>query len=419
MRRFGWWMVAFWPLAALGQAPTPSSEPASAPSPLKSIEAEAQKAQDAFSEKMAKAESAQSAEQAWAADDAYHAQMQCLMDRALTLARLHPGAPEGIAEAEWVARMTAWLRGDNIAERGDAAYRLLATAPVLDDSAIGLAIVHAKHIGPRCPEIEPFLRAVLSRSRRQEFVTVARVSLGSHLAEMVRMHDRLAAPSSGPELMKTLTKDRLNRLRALDVPKLQVEADALLERVFRVDANLGENPGDAAARALDRFRPFLGDVRYAAASELHRFRHLRIGQPAPELVGEDIDGMPIRLSDFRGKVVVLSFWTTSYDSTRLIEQEKALGAAMKGRPFVLVGVNGNAAEDRAKVKEEVTKEGITWRSFWAGGPDGAILRTWCVKRWPTVYTIDADGIIRDDQVGEKLTPAAFESLVHTAEKAAR
>ncbi len=49
----------------------------------------------------------------------------------------------------------------------------------------------------------------------------------------------------------------------------------------------------------------------AAAGERHRIRHLRIGQPAPELVGEDIDGAPIRLSDFRGKVVVLSFWATS------------------------------------------------------------------------------------------------------------
>jgi len=34
----------------------------------------------------------------------------------------------------------------------------------------------------------------------------------------------------------------------------------------------------------------------------------RIGQPAPEIVGADIDGVPFRLSDYRGKVVVLDFW---------------------------------------------------------------------------------------------------------------
>jgi hypothetical protein len=33
-----------------------------------------------------------------------------------------------------------------------------------------------------------------------------------------------------------------------------------------------------------------------------------IGQPAPEIEGEDIDGRPMKLSDFRGKVVMLDFW---------------------------------------------------------------------------------------------------------------
>ena len=35
-----------------------------------------------------------------------------------------------------------------------------------------------------------------------------------------------------------------------------------------------------------------------------------IGSPAPEIEGEDFDGRPLKLSDYRGKVVVLSFWTS-------------------------------------------------------------------------------------------------------------
>ena len=34
----------------------------------------------------------------------------------------------------------------------------------------------------------------------------------------------------------------------------------------------------------------------------------KVGEPAPEIVGEDIDGKPFKLSDYRGKVVVLDFW---------------------------------------------------------------------------------------------------------------
>lgn len=33
-----------------------------------------------------------------------------------------------------------------------------------------------------------------------------------------------------------------------------------------------------------------------------------LGKLAPEIIGEDIDGRPIKLSDYRGKVVMLDFW---------------------------------------------------------------------------------------------------------------
>ena len=35
---------------------------------------------------------------------------------------------------------------------------------------------------------------------------------------------------------------------------------------------------------------------------------LAVGKPAPEIEGEDIDGMAFKLSDYRGKVVLLDFW---------------------------------------------------------------------------------------------------------------
>ena len=33
-----------------------------------------------------------------------------------------------------------------------------------------------------------------------------------------------------------------------------------------------------------------------------------IGNQAPEIRGEDLDGVKFKLSDYRGKVVVLDFW---------------------------------------------------------------------------------------------------------------
>jgi peroxiredoxin len=45
-----------------------------------------------------------------------------------------------------------------------------------------------------------------------------------------------------------------------------------------------------------------------AKQALFELRHLRIGKVAPDIVGEDLDGVKFKLSDYRGKVVVLDFW---------------------------------------------------------------------------------------------------------------
>src|SRR5262245_23113944 len=49
----------------------------------------------------------------------------------------------------------------------------------------------------------------------------------------------------------------------------------------------------------------LGD---AAKAELFGIRDLAVGKTAPQIDGEDIDGKRFKLSDYRGKVVVLVFW---------------------------------------------------------------------------------------------------------------
>jgi hypothetical protein len=45
-----------------------------------------------------------------------------------------------------------------------------------------------------------------------------------------------------------------------------------------------------------------------AAGEIFAMENLQIGMVAPEIEGTDVDGNPMKLSDFRGKVVVLDFW---------------------------------------------------------------------------------------------------------------
>lgn len=45
-----------------------------------------------------------------------------------------------------------------------------------------------------------------------------------------------------------------------------------------------------------------------ANGELFEMRNLAVGQVAPDIEGEDLDGVKFKLSDYRGKVVVIDFW---------------------------------------------------------------------------------------------------------------
>ena len=45
-----------------------------------------------------------------------------------------------------------------------------------------------------------------------------------------------------------------------------------------------------------------------AEARLDELLNLAVGKPAPEIEGVDLDGKPSKLSDYRGKVVVLVFW---------------------------------------------------------------------------------------------------------------
>jgi len=45
-----------------------------------------------------------------------------------------------------------------------------------------------------------------------------------------------------------------------------------------------------------------------AERRLFAMRNLRVGAQAPDIAGKDMDGVAFKLSDNRGKVVVLDFW---------------------------------------------------------------------------------------------------------------
>ena len=72
--------------------------------------------------------------------------------------------------------------------------------------------------------------------------------------------------------------------------------------------------------------------------------------------------------------------------------ERSLVQQLAGKPFALVGVNSD--QNKEELKAAMTKEQISWRSFWDQTTSGPISRKFKVHGWPTLYLIDAHGVIR-------------------------
>jgi thiol-disulfide isomerase/thioredoxin len=134
---------------------------------------------------------------------------------------------------------------------------------------------------------------------------------------------------------------------------------------------------------------------------------LKIGRIAPDVVGEDLDGKPLRLSAYRGKVVVLCFWGTwCSPCMAMVPDERKLVKRMEGKPFALLGVDCDQAEDRDKARKAARDEKMTWPSFWDKGNNGPIQTRYNVDYYPTVYVLDDGGAIRYIDVrGEDLDRA--------------
>ena len=151
-----------------------------------------------------------------------------------------------------------------------------------------------------------------------------------------------------------------------------------------------------------------------AERSLFELRSLQVGQLAPEIVGEDSEGKTFRLSDSRGKVVVLTFsgnWCGP--CVRMYPAERRLVERLKDRPFVLLSVNTD--EKVETLREALEKGEITWRCWWDGEPGGTITSRWNIQGYPTVFAIDHEGIIRYNRIGEEGLEEAVERLLSELE----
>jgi peroxiredoxin len=147
---------------------------------------------------------------------------------------------------------------------------------------------------------------------------------------------------------------------------------------------------DALASSLPDLAPMFDAPR-------HIVERLTVGKVAPEIVGRDLSGDEFRLSDYRGKVVVLIFSADWCGICRSLYPYERLLLELYGNwPFAVLGVDGSASIAEAKAAKSA--QGLTYRSWWdavdGGASDGPIASAWHVLGRPAIYVIDGAGVIQ-------------------------
>jgi peroxiredoxin len=222
----------------------------------------------------------------------------------------------------------------------------------VDDPELGKVAL----LMPAVPQAgtKAFLRAVIQKTGQKETRAYACLSLA-----------------------KTLQHEADEKPEASASPATDKEIVALLQRVTDEfsDVKLDGHP------LSDMVKPML------FAKE-----RLAVGKKAIDIEGPDAAGNEFKLSESRGKVVLLTFWGDwSGYCVRMYPYERILVSKYKGRKFVMLGVNTDAPE-RLDAVEKAKK--VNWRSWSDGSQKGPITKQWGVDSYPTIYLIDHKGTIR-------------------------
>lgn len=132
-----------------------------------------------------------------------------------------------------------------------------------------------------------------------------------------------------------------------------------------------------------------------------------VGQPAPDFSFKTLSGQQHRLSDFRGKYVLLDFWGTwcgpcVQEIPTLVRVHETYG----DRGLVMISVSNDASASKwneAKLADYINKKGMKWMQVLDETTD-SIHDLYKVQFWPNVFLIDKQGVVlqRQGLRGEEL-----------------
>lgn len=374
-------------------------------------------------------------------------------NRLVDLISAHPGDLGGRDGLLWIVDFPG---AASVGEFGEvfsrAAYLLVkyhADDPQVARSALDMYHSHARNR-------DAFLEGIYAVAENRETRGLIRFALARYLigkaegAEYYRKHPGPQPTGVGINFDAKGTRSEIHfdrtpeargydeHYRMLDAAYLRSQSERLFEEVIAQYADISfftsrrrelerrarEKPSAATndpvekknregiERLLAEPLPTLGEKATALLDDI---RNLAVDKPAPDFQGTGADGRPIRLSDYRGRVVAIVFWHLG--GLPGVPEVRQLVEKMKGRPFDVLGVFYE--DDIAEARKDIQARGLIWPNILADGRK--IGERYHVRDSSTrLFVIDQDGNIRGrgDAMSEHYQKLV-ENLVSEAEARAK
>lgn len=207
-------------------------------------------------------------------------------ERAWDLAAAEPGSEAALKAVIWAMNVS---RNTESVNRGIA----ILDAHFLESESLAEIVDTIGGMPSR--EADAFLRKVLAKTPHRSVKAMTIYALSSELGARISLKSTLEAASEEELDMyrSWLSSEGLAFIQAGDVTKLTAERGQFLKQLV-------SDYGD-----VQKYGRTLSEL---AAGDIYELEHLQVGMPAPEIEDVNLDGEPMKLSDFRGKVVMLDFW---------------------------------------------------------------------------------------------------------------
>jgi peroxiredoxin len=147
-------------------------------------------------------------------------------------------------------------------------------------------------------------------------------------------------------------------------------------------------------------KPMIVSFAALLATALFAIAQVQSGKPAPDFTVTDIEGKAHKLSDYKGKIVVLEsynldcpFVVNHYKTGAM--QELQARAKEQGAVWLLVNsthARNSSYRNSAAAKKEIEQQKIA-ATAWIDDHDGKLGRAYGMRTTPHMYVIDANGIL--------------------------